>query len=142
MKRKIDEDSNIIEDANILLEIKKVKVSNDMFIENLILQDQLSSNKSLDINNNYIQYLSNINEKELEKNINLLLSFLTHCLKCTDSFCPYIKCKLLKNYFNHQTYCFQIDCVTCKKINILFKVHKNRCIDMDCKIPFCKKCFF
>jgi Mn-dependent DtxR family transcriptional regulator len=29
MKRKIDEDSNIIEDANILLEIKKVKVGVD-----------------------------------------------------------------------------------------------------------------
>ena len=136
IKRKIREDDSIIDDANILLQIKKTKViENDKIFENKVI-------KPIELNNAFYKYLLNLKKDEFDKNINIHLTFLEHCIVCKDPLCPSINCKLLKNYFNHQFYCFEIDCITCKRINNLFKIHKNKCLKIDCDIPFCKKCIF
>ena len=136
IKRKINEDENMIDNANILLQIKKSKViETDKVFEN-------NKNKKIELNNEFYKYLSNLKKDELDKNLKTHLIFLEHCLLCIDDLCPSINCRLLKNYFNHPVYCFQMECITCKRIHNLFKIHKNNCIKMNCDIPFCKKCIF
>jgi len=77
--------------------------------------------------------------EDKERSIYLHMELLKHACECQQypSGCSSKTCSKMKEFLVHFYDCQNVNCPLCQRIRNLLQIHRNRCNNEQCVVPFC-----